>query len=224
VNGGSYSTIGGGGQNTVKSGVQFATIPGGSANYAAADYSLAGGFGASALHSGSFVWGDHSGPGTMSTSANQFMVRCTGGAILYSSTGNAGVQLVAGGGSWANLSDRDAKENFVAVDAKGVLEKVAEMPITTWNYKAQEGGTRHIGPMAQDFYAAFGVGEDERHITTVDEDGVALAAIQGLNQKLEARLKEKDEEIGTLKAGADELERRLSSLEQIHNSKHSSNP
>jgi hypothetical protein len=61
--------------------------------------------------------------------------------------------------------------------------------------------------MAQDFYTAFGVGEDERHITTVDEEGVALAAIKGLNGKLQ----EKDAEIQALKRRLDKLERALSS-------------
>ena len=215
------SVIGGGGYNTVSG--SDSVVPGGYGNTASGDDSFAAGMNANAAHSSSFVWSD--GNTTTTTGARQFMVRCTGGAIFYTASGTGtGVQVASGGGSWSSLSDRDAKENFAPVDAKGVLEKVAGMPITTWNYRAQTGSTRHIGPMAQDFYAAFGVGEDERHITTVDEDGVALAAIQGLNQKLEARLKEKDEEIGTLKAGADELERRLSSLEQIHNSKHSSNP
>lgn len=81
-------------------------------------------------------------------------------------------------------SDRTAKENFVEVSPAEVLEKVAALPITRWNFR-QDAGTEHIGPMAQDFHAAFGLGTDDRHIATVDADGVALAAIQGLNQKLE---------------------------------------
>ena len=107
-------------------------------------------------------------------------------------------------------SDRHAKENFAAVSAQEILAKVAALPITRWNFK-QETGTPHIGPMAQDFHAAFGTGTDDRHIATVDADGVALAAIQGLNQKLEeqkaenAALKsrlEKLEQLMNLKAGA----------------------
>jgi hypothetical protein len=69
------------------------------------------------------------------------------------------------------------------------------MPIATWSYKSQDVSIRHMGPMAQDFAEAFDVGEDQQHISTVDADGVALAAIQGLN----SRLREKDAEIGTLK-------------------------
>ena len=66
------------------------------------------------------------------------------------------------------------------------MKKVAALPITRWNFK-QDKGIEHIGPMAQDFYEAFEVGMDDRHIATVDEGGVALAAIQGLNQKLDEK-------------------------------------
>ena len=57
-------------------------------------------------------------------------------------------------------------------------------PLSDWNYTTQDSTIRHIGPVAQDFYAAFGTGDSERYITTVDADGVALAAIQGLNHAL----------------------------------------
>jgi hypothetical protein len=67
-----------------------------------------------------------------------------------------------------------------------VLAKVAALPITQWSFK-EFPGARHLGPMAQDCHAAFGVGLDDKHIATVDADGVALAAIQGLNEKVEDR-------------------------------------
>jgi hypothetical protein len=101
------------------------------------------------------------------------------------------------------MSDRNAKENFAAVDAESVLDKVAALPLSTWNYKEQDRSIRHLGPMAQDFKAAFGVGETDIGITTVDADGVALAAIQGLNQKLE----QKQAEITELKQRLEKLER-----------------
>ena len=81
--------------------------------------------------------------------------------------------------------------------------KVAALPITLWNFKT-DAGTRHIGPMAQDFHSAFNVGTDDKHIATVDEGGVAFAAIQGLNQKLE----EKDARIA-------ELEKRLTDRKSV---------
>src|SRR6185369_4553761 len=104
-------------------------------------------------------------------------------------------------------SDRNAKERFQSVALRAVLNKVVALPVSEWQFKGDESA-RHIGPMAQDFYAAFGVGSDDRHIAVVDEGGVALAAIQGLNQKLdekEARIKE--------------LEGRIEKLEQLATSK-----
>jgi hypothetical protein len=83
-------------------------------------------------------------------------------------------------------SDRNLKENFVPVSPREVLEKVAALPISRWNFKG-DAATPHVGPMAQDFHAAFSLGTDERHIATVDADGVALAAIQGLNQIVQDR-------------------------------------
>ena len=83
-------------------------------------------------------------------------------------------------------SDRNAKENFTPLDGETVLAKVISLPMTEWNYKDEAADKKHIGPMAQDFHAAFGLdGADDKHISVVDEGGVALAAIQGLNQKLD---------------------------------------
>jgi len=124
----------------------------------------------------------------------------------------AGVNLAAGGGSWSSLSDRESKENVVAVDARQVLDHLAQLPIATWNYKSQETSVRHIGPMAQDFFSAFGVGEDQRHITGVDADGVALASIQGLNRKLEANLAEKEAQILELRQALAQLKQQVERL------------
>ena len=109
----------------------------------------------------------------------------------------------------ALTSDRNAKENFTAVNAREVLAKVASLPVTEWNYKTDTKDVQHIGPMAQDFQAAFQLGTDDKHISVVDEGGVALAAIQGLNQKLN----EKDAEIQTLKQQNDSLAERLNKLQ-----------
>ncbi len=199
-----YATVGGGANNTASG--RWATVPGGQMNLASGRWSFAAGRNAQAINDGSFVWSDGSAS-TTSTADNQFMVRALGGVIIYSDSGTAaGVSLAAGSSTWGNLSDRNAKENFAPVTPQQVLAKVAELPITKWSYKTEQG-VRHIGPMAQDFYAAFGVGEDDRHITTVDEGGVALAAIQGLNMKLQ----EKDAEIQALKGRLEKLERALSS-------------
>jgi len=97
------------------------------------------------------------------------------------------VLLAAGGNSWSAVSDRAAKEHFEPVDVRAVLDAVAAMPITTWNYKTQGDTVRHMGPMAQDFRAAFGLGVSDKLIDTIDPDGVALAAIQGLNEIVAAK-------------------------------------
>lgn len=98
-------------------------------------------------------------------------------------------------------SDRNLKDNIRAVDNREVLDKLAALPVSEWNYK-DDPATRHIGPMAQDFYSAFGVGTDDKHIATVDADGVALAAIQALNVKVQ----EKEAEIRELQQRLDRLE------------------
>jgi hypothetical protein len=119
-------------------------------------------------------------------------------------------------GAVVQTSDRDMKDNVQPVSPAEILAKVTKLPVSKWSYK-DDGTTRHLGPMAQDFYAAFGLGTDDRHIAAIDSDGVALAAIQGLNQKLEAQLKAKDAEIEALKAKAakiDLLEQRLADLER----------
>ena len=109
----------------------------------------------------------------------------------------------------ALTSDRKAKENFTPLNAQTLLAQVAALPITQWNYKDDSCQTRHIGPVAQDFHAAFGLnGADDKHISTVDEGGVALAAIQGLNQKVES-------ENSALRAENAELKHRLEALEKI---------
>ena len=120
--------------------------------------------------------------------------------------GGSGSPAYCNGTSWVNGSDRNSKEAFTAINPRAVLEKVSALPITEWKYKTEADGTEHIGPMAQDFHTAFGLnGTDDKHIATVDEEGVALAAIQGLNQKMEAETKAKDAEIQELKQSVAEL-------------------
>jgi hypothetical protein len=120
-------------------------------------------------------------------------------------------------GTLVSSSDRNLKQNFAPVDCQLVLAKVAQLPVETWAYK-EDPSTKHLGPMAQDFYAAFGTGADDKHIAVVDEGGVALAAIQGLNQKLEETqqaVNAKDGEIQTLRQQNDSLAQRLNQLEAM---------
>jgi hypothetical protein len=138
---------------------------------------------------GSFVWTDRSSDTAVTpTAQNQTIFRSSGGYWLYSDSGlSAGVTLAPGSGSWTSVSDRNMKANFSAVNPREILRGVLSLPISTWNYKTQNSAIRHIGPMAQDFFAAFKVGEGDKTITTVDPDGVAFAAIQGLHEEMKDR-------------------------------------
>jgi hypothetical protein len=193
VGGGKYnnatgvtSTIGGGAYNSASG--THATVPGGYDNEAEAQDSFAAGYQARARNSGAFVWSDDaSSTPVQSTKNDQFIARASGGYILYSDTSGDGANLPGGSGTWGSMSDRTRKTNIVPLDDAAVLDKVAALPVSEWSYRA-ERGVRHVGPMAQDFYAAFGVGEDNRHITSIDEDGVALAAIKALRAE-NARLR-----------------------------------
>ncbi len=139
-------------------------------------------------------------------------IKTPGGTTFYSNEGQtAGVSLAANGTAWAVVSDRNVKKDFAAINSVQILEKLAAMPITQWHYKWETSDvTPHIGPMAQDFKAAFYPGTDDKSITTQEADGVALAAIQGLNEKVEsqrAELNRKESEIADLKQRMEVLER-----------------
>ena len=118
-------------------------------------------------------------------------------------------------GTLIELSDRETKSNLVAVDGQQTLAKVIQLPLSQWSYKKDKDQIRHLGPMAQDFHKAFGLGEDEKGISTLDTSGVALAAIQGLHEQVQ----EKDARIRMLETKlAEQTERtsdRIARLESI---------
>jgi hypothetical protein len=206
---GAWGVVGGGYGN--KAG-EVATVPGGKNNLATGEGSFAAGIGSTAAYGGDFVWSDFASGATAlkGTAANQFLVRASGGVTFYSSANlGSGVTLPKGSGSWSMLSDRNAKSDIVSVSDDDILARVATLPIDEWSYTT-ERGVRHVGPMAQDFFAAFNVGEDNRHITSIDEDGVALAAIKALNSRVAAR----DKAIGALERRDTELQRRDAQLQQ----------
>ena len=215
---GDYATVAGGYGNTA--GGDYAAVPGGRANAAAANHSFAAGNRAKAIHQGSFVWADSRDFDFPSVFGNGFFVRCTSGstfATAIDSTGEptSGVHLFAAADSWSSISDRNAKKNFSPVNAEAVLEKLAAMPVQSWNYKWESNtNTPHLGPMAQDFKAAFYPGRDDKSISTLEFDGVELAAIQGLNEKLERALKDKDLEIQQLKRSVADLQKLVSQMPQ----------
>jgi hypothetical protein len=203
------ATIGGGRSNTATG--WGATIPGGDSNEAHA-YAFAAGNRAKAYNKGCFVWGDSTEADVTCDDWDQWVARASGGVTFYTNSNlTSGVKVNSGGNAWSTVSDRNLKENFEMVDSQALLASLAQVPVTTWNYKSQDDAIRHIGPMAQDFYAAFGVGDDDTHISTIDPDGVALAAIQGLyaeNQRLKA-------ENATQDAQIEDLVTRLIALELV---------
>jgi hypothetical protein len=154
---------------------------------------------------GAFVWADSTMADMASVANNSVTFRAGGGYRLFTNgSASSGVSLSSGSGSWASMSDRNQKENLVSVDTQAVLEQVGQLPLSTWNYISQNDRIRHIGPMAQDFHAAFGVGENDTTITAVDGDGVSLAAIQALYERVLAL----EAENVNLEARLDDLERR----------------
>jgi len=176
-----------------------------------ADYSVAIGQRASTSgRAGAIVFSDGSTTDSTRASANnQFTVRAAGGTRLFTNaTMTAGVQLAAGGSSWAVISDRNRKESFLAADGEDILARLRLVPVSTWRYLDEEDrATFHIGPMAQDWHRAFGFTRDDRTINMSDIDGVNLAAIKAL----EARTAE----VARLRAELDATNQRLSDLEAI---------
>ncbi len=103
-----------------------------------------------------------------------------GAAILDSS----GAKLTTGG-TWTNASSRDLKENFSDIDKEELLNKISELDLQSWNYKAEDASIKHIGPMAQQFYELFGLGGSSTSISTIDPAGLALVGIQALQEKFD---------------------------------------
>src|SRR4029077_17498977 len=104
-------------------------------------------------------------------------------------TSDSGAYL-SDGGDWVNASSRTLKENLPTTSPNDILSKIDSLPIYTWNYKTQNASTTHIGPMAEDFYQTFGLGGENggKAMSTIDPAGVALAGIQGLNEKIKSLL------------------------------------
>ena len=214
----SEATVGGGGNNvasgqtsTISGGADneatrySSTVPGGVNNSANGGYSFAAGRRAKANHVGAFVWGDSTDSDVTSSAINEFTARTSGGARFYSDSAlTTGVALAAGGGAWAAISDRNVKENFRSVDGNEILDKISQLDISRWNYITQDESVEHIGPMAQDFYELFGVGDNNTTITTIDPDGISLAAIKALIEKNKS-----------LEASNGELRDRLEKLEKL---------
>ncbi|HEV7588339.1 MAG TPA: tail fiber domain-containing protein [Longimicrobium sp.] len=193
-------------------------------NSASGNFSVAIGKNArTANRQGAVVLGDgcagFSSDSVYPTANNQFVARGCGGIKLYTSQNlSSGVEVAAGGGAWSSISDRNRKENFLATDGEEILARLRAIPVSTWNYRTQDRAIRHLGPMAQDFAAAFGLGESELLINSVDIDGVNLAGVQALAARtdtLAAQARALAAENSALRGRVAELEARLQRLEAL---------
>ncbi len=212
-----YCAVSSGGWCNVASG-ETATTPGGMYNAARGDYSFAAGTNAKAHHNGSIVVSANLwllADSIRSGGDEQMVMRADGGIYITNSGGSApytttrlintstGAYL-SSGGTWVNASDRNLKENIALIDGKELLEKLAKLPISKWNYISGDEDVKHIGPMAQDFYEIYGLGENNTTISTIDPAGVSLAAAQELYKITQEQ-----------KAEIDELKTKLNDLENF---------
>jgi hypothetical protein len=139
---------------------------------------------------------------------NQIRMRGAGGTTIYSDgLMTLGVELPPNATAWIAASDSMKKQNIRLVDTEEILDKVSQLPIKQWSYKNADPSIEHIGPMAQDFWKLFHLGEDSLGISTIDPDGIALAAIK--------ELKVRTDEIEILKTENEAMRARLDKLEAL---------
>ena len=190
---GNQSFVGGGSWNTA-SGIA-AMVPGGSLCNAEGDHSFAAGDSATTTgdHSfvlgakivcaaeSAFVWSDGSGPVMSIGSSRTFSVKATAGTRIWTNNGlTAGVTIGAGGNAWVAVSDSTKKRDIRLLDTQDILDRFSSLPLKRWEYKSEDQGIEHIGPMAQDFWNSFHLGSDSLGIATIDADGVMMAVVQEL--------------------------------------------
>ena len=183
---------------------------------AAQDYSVAIGYRGRAIHEGSLVLSDASSLSatlssyTTSSADNQFTSRYAGGYRLFTNDDmTVGVSLTPSDNSWNIISDSTKKERFLKADGEAMLVKLRDLRLGSLNYKSTPA-KRHYGPMAQEFYAAYGkdaygpIGND----TTINQanlEGGRMIMIKAL----EARTADQAKEIALLKAENESLTSRL---------------
>jgi hypothetical protein len=166
---------------------------------------------------GTFIWSDGSAQQSAdtfrNTANNEFAARATGGFRFRTNLGGTtGCNLPAGSGVFNCTSSRATKMNFASVSGTDVLAKVRALPITTWNYISEGDKVRHLGPMAEDFYAAFGLGEGSKSIGVQDLASVSLAGVKALEERT-AELQGKTEEIERLRGEVASLRTANAALE-----------
>lgn len=215
-----HTTIGGGYNNYVSG--SMATIPGGISNFAVGNYSFAAGALAYANHNSSIilsanVWTEPGSDYVVSGGPEQIVLRADSGMYITDSGGVAPFDhtklintstgaYLSSSGDWSNSSDKNLKENFTQIDLQELLRKIADLEISEWNYMTDDDNVRHIGPTAQDFHELFGLGGDDKAISTVDPAGITLAAIKELYRTTEelksqtTRIEELENELDDLKS------------------------
>ncbi len=214
-----HATVCGGEGNEAR-GTDAITV-GGEDNLASGSGAFAAGDRAAAEDGDAFVFNDGSTYHSISTSSldglssssavngesvtgqKTFSVSASGG-VRFITSGSEVVYTTDGSAGWSMTSTRSAKTNFEPIDSADVLEGVEDMEVQTWEYRDEEGdgkGVTHIGPTAEGFHDVVDVGDSDEHINSVNADGLAFAAIQGLAD----RLKERDERIAELEADSEDL-------------------
>jgi hypothetical protein len=152
------------------------------------------------------------------TGADTFNVSAQGG-VRFVTGGEQVTYIESGTTGWSTASSRTAKRNIEPVEPQNALDGVNSMEISTWEYRDGDdggAGTVHIGPMAEDFHEAFDVGRSDKHINSINADGVALAAIEGVSEELgqrDERITDLEAETEQLREGNEQLRERNEELE-----------
>ena len=195
----------------------FAAFVGGQGNIASGTGSIALGIRAVAQSDYSFVFNGKTDTTFYATGPGSFDVSTPPGSSIEFHQAGQYCYMADVSSGWNCTSDRNLKTAIVPTDGRDVLAKLAAMPVSTWEWKADtRKGHKHLGPMAQDFMAAFHLGEDDKTISSTDAQGVALAAIKGLHGLLverDAKVAALTEEVAALRAANAAQQRRLAQLE-----------
>lgn len=177
-------------------------------------------------HAGAFVYGDASTTtdSIVATGDNEFAVRAAGGYRFRTNAAlTTGCNLPPGSGTFVCTSTRAAKENYEEVDGEALLERIRAVPLNSWNLIEEPGKPRHMGPFAEDFHAAFGLGSSETSIGHQDIDGVNFGGVKALevrtrslqeeNRALSAELSALREEVVASRREIADLRQRLEAVE-----------
>jgi spore coat protein U-like protein len=153
-----------------------------------------------------------SGDGVVGSSSGGYAGNFSGKVKVTGMLEAEGGLTVTGGctGCARIQSDRNLKSNILTINPRLILDRLSALSIKSWNYKSDEPTVRHIGPMAQDFRAAFNLGADDKHIDLIDANGVTMASIQALYQMM----LEKDKEIEQLRAQVTQQQAQLNQVKR----------